>query len=278
MSFRPLADSNCVLRALFGPVCRQFLPCVLALIVLCTARVAGSEWNFSGGVTSTYQVTSDNRVDPEVVASADFVLQRMFKRGDLRLYIEANSTPRAQGVSALLPEVNTDAGSALNRQGDGRIQVSELAYHHMFGNQHEFTLGLVDVSGYFDRSRIASDENTQFLAASFVQNPAIDLPDYTLGAVYEHTTGRDLILRIGLTSSNGLADNPNLSYAQLLDVDENDKGVFAITSAAFNKLNWQMRAGTWAILHLIPVSMANAIISRIMVCTPMAATKRVSGQ
>jgi hypothetical protein len=153
---------------------KRFLQALLGLTVLSTPLAVGSEWKMSGGVTSTYQIASDDRVDPEVLASADLVIQRLFKNSDLRLYIEGNSTPGSRGVSAILPEVNTDVGSALNNNRKGRIQISELAYHHVFSDQHELTLGFIDVTGYFDQSRIASDDNTQFLAASFVQNPTID--------------------------------------------------------------------------------------------------------
>jgi porin len=71
-----------------------------------------------------------------------------------------------------------------------------------------------------------------------------------LGAVYEYTTNNDLVLRLGLTSSNGLADNPNLSFAQLLDVDESNKGIFVITSVAIRRPDWHMRVGTWT--HTAP--------------------------
>jgi len=229
---------------------KRFLQALLGLTVLSTPLAAESEWNISGGITSTFQTASDDRVDSEVLASADLVIQRSFKNGDLRLYIEGNSTPGSHRVSAILPEVNTDAGSALDKNRKGRIQVSELAYHHVFNDHRELTAGLIDITSYFDQSRIASDENTQFLAVSFVQNPTIDFPDYTLGAVYDHNTDHGLVLRLGLTSSNGLADNPNLSYAQLLDVDESDKGVFVITSAAIRKPYWYMHVGTWA--HTAP--------------------------
>ena len=150
--------------------------------------------------------------------------------GAWRLYIEGNSTPRANGVSSLLPEANTDAGSALDRDRRGRLQISELNYAHRFGKALTVTAGLLDVSGFFDQSRIASDENTQFLGVSFVQNPTIEFPDYALGLVIEQSWETNTVWRAGLTSSNGLADNPNLSYAQLVNVGEDSKGVFAVTS------------------------------------------------
>jgi len=71
------------------------------------------------------------------------------------------------------------------------------------------TVGLLDPSGYLDRRRITNDENVQFLGASFVNNPTIEFPDYTLGLVYERpgNAGGPQINAV-LTSSNGLIDNP----------------------------------------------------------------------
>jgi hypothetical protein len=40
--------------------------------------------------------------------------------------------------------------------------------------------------------------------------------------------GAGLVWRVALTSLHGVADNPDLSYAQLVRVDEDGKGVFAI--------------------------------------------------
>jgi len=121
---------------------------------------------------------------------------------------------------------------------------------HRFSEAVTVTAGLLDISGYFDQSRIASDENTQFLGVSFVQNPTIEFPDYALGLVYEQAWDASTTWRAGLTSSNGLADNPNLSYAQLVNVDDDSKGVFAVTSLTWKKSAWLTRTGIWT--HTAP--------------------------
>ena len=174
---------------------------------------ADDGFSMTGGLTSAYQVTSDSRIKPEFTTSVDLVLTYARSRGEWRLYAEGNSTPRTVGVSSVLPETNTDAGSALDRHHRGRLQVSELNYMHRFDAGMSITAGLMDVSGYFDQSRIASDENTQFLDVSFVQNPTIEFPDYALGLVYEQGLNANAVWRVGVTSSHGLANNPNLSYA-----------------------------------------------------------------
>ena len=148
---------------------------------------AHAQPNISGGATLTHQSTDDPRIRSEWSASADLVLTWTRAQGEWRIYFEGNSSPHANGVSTHLPEANADAGRALDNDRKGRVQISELAYAHQLSSAQTLTLGLLDITGYFDQSRIASDENTQFLGVSFVQNPMIEFPDYALGVVYEHT-------------------------------------------------------------------------------------------
>ncbi len=197
------------------------------------------------GITTTYQTTNDAQVREEITFSGDLVLRWQGEMSEFYSYIEANNSPRQMGVSSVLPEVNADAGSALDDERRGRVQLSELGYRHFFNPQQTLSIGLLDVTAYFDQSRIASDENAQFLAVPFVQNPTIEFPDYSLGAVYEHQLGDGLALRTALASSNGLADNPNLSYAQLVNVGEEHKGVFAIAAITKSNSHWLMRTGLW---------------------------------
>lgn len=205
-----------------------------------------SQAALSGGLTATWQDSSDARLESESTASADLVFTYEAGPEQWRLYLEANSTPNPQGVSGYLPEANADAGSALDKDNKGRVQVSELNYRYAFNERQVLSGGLLDVSAYFDQSRIASDENTQFLGVSFVQNPTISFPDYTLGLVYEQLMSARTTLRLGLASSHGISDNPNLSYAQLLDVRAQGHGAFAIGSLTRAAERSLLRVGAWA--------------------------------
>lgn len=219
----------------------------LLLLCLFLPLPASARWIPSGGVTATGQFPDHQDLSSEWSGSADLVLTYLTARGhEWRFYGEANTSPRAGGVSTFLPEANADAGSAVDSDNDGRVQISEVSYRHLFAGDRSLTLGLVDISSYFDQSRIASDENTQFLGVPFVQNPTIEFPDYAFGMIYEHQVASGTTLRAGLTSSHGLADNPSHSYAQLVDVDNADKGVFAAASAAWEKDRWVIRSGAWA--------------------------------
>lgn len=201
-------------------------------------------WESSASLVMTHQSTNEPHIQSETAGSADLFVQRYVGSGNWLAHIEASSTPRANGVSTNLPEANADVGSALEEDSQGRIQLSELYYTHHYSDVVTLAAGLLDVSGFFEQSRLASDETTQFLGAFFVGNPTIEFPDYTLGFVYEAGLSNDVVLRAALASSDGLADNPERSYSQLLTVEDGD-GAFGIASASWEASNWLIRAGLW---------------------------------
>ena len=206
--------------------------------------LAASSWEVTGNAVMTHQTTNKSAVGNETAGSADLLVQRQSGAGTWLAHIEASSTPKLTGVSAFLPEANADVGTALDKDSEGRIQASELYYSHSFTEDRTLSLGLIDVSGFFEQSRIASDETTQFLGAFFVGNPTIEFPDYTQGIVYEAGLSEGVVLRAALASSEGLADNPERSYSQLLTVEDGE-GVFAIASASRESNHWLLRAGIW---------------------------------
>ena len=73
-----------------------------------------------------------------------------------------------------------------------------------------------------------------------------------LGVAYEQkleSVGMPVV-RLVLTSSNGLADNPNVSYNQLFSVNESHKGVFAAVRAGWKAENSLFNVGVWT--HTAP--------------------------
>lgn len=200
----------------------------------------------SGGSTVVAQSTNDDRVQNEVVASFDLFLTVGNERVRLESYVEANTTPRLNGVSRWIGEANTDAGTALNRRRRGRVQLSEVRLVVPFAAL-EAHVGLLDATGFLDVSRIANDENRFFLAVPFVNNPTINFPDYALGGAVTGPLSEDGRVEISgvLTSSNGLADNPNVSYAQLLRVTEDGKGVFAGATVRWEGEGRRFALGGW---------------------------------
>jgi hypothetical protein len=201
--------------------------------------------SFEGGITLTGQHASDGRIDAELSASLDLVATLPMGPGLWTLYVEGNTTPRNNGVSSILGEVNTDIGSALDEDGSGRLQVSELHYAFSLASG-ELVAGLIDASSFLDASEVANDETAQFLGAGFVNNPTIEFPDYSLGAAWHYDATADHPgLTLLLASSHGLADNDG-KYGQLFDLGDDGKGAFA-AAEAYGYFGWGIwRLGAWS--------------------------------
>ena len=200
----------------------------------------------SGGATLVGLFPDDSRVLDDQTLSVDLDIERPTRNGRWLAYFEGNSSLDPQAASTIVIESNADAGTAVDADLDGRIQLSEVNFRRALSRGRYLTAGLLDPSSYLDRSRITNDENVQFLGASFVQNPTIGFPDYTLGAVYQAPASeRRPEINAVLTSSHGIADNPNLSYSQLLQIAENDKGVFGAVGLGWINEQRLIRIGAW---------------------------------
>lgn len=199
-----------------------------------------------GGLTVTVQHADTSGVDNELFGSFDLVSILPAGEGEVVIYVEGNTNPLADGVASHFEEANGDAGSARDRDGKGRFQVSEFFYTRDFGAKNVI-VGLLDPAASLDSSEVANDETAQFLGTSFVNNPTIGMPDYTLGAVYrvESTRSRPGFVFMA-TSSHGLADNPDAAYSELVDVSADGKGAFLAVQAegAWGIASWNL--GVWS--------------------------------
>lgn len=231
-----------------SPALRDRLRLGAAVVVACVliGDAAAVEVTWEGGITAVYQVADDDRVDPELAASADLFVTFRRPQGEWLIYVEAGTTPDANGISAIYPTANADAGSVLNRDGDGGLQLSELNYTFFIGNDRKLIVGLIDPSAWLDRSRIANDENVHFLNGSFVQNSTIEFPDYTLGGVFRWL-GSESRPEISLVvaSSDGIADLPDRSYQDLLNLTAAERGAFIGMGASWLRERTSMRFGAW---------------------------------
>ncbi len=199
----------------------------------------------NAGATISAFATDLKNTNDELTASFDMISTLPSQSGQWLVYVEGNTSPRMDGVSEMLPEVNADVGSALDRDGKGRFQVSELHYSwsSTFGT---LTTGLMDSAGFLDASDIANDETRQFSSGSFVNNPVIALPDYTLGVAYHRDNEAETMGITGLlVSSHGLADNKNASYSELFKLSEDEKGAFIALEGYWKTGALISRVGLW---------------------------------
>ncbi len=219
---------------------------VVLAFSMTVAALPANAVDWEGGVTAVYQHADDSRAASELTASADLFATLETERGEWLMYIEGSTTPKSNGVSAFYPTVNGDARSVLTEDGDGGIQISEFNYTLRFDNEDSLMLGLIDPSAWLDRGRIANDENRQFLNGSFVNNATIEFPDYTLGSVYRaRARGGRPEVTIVLSGSDGITDLPDRSYQDLLDLNEDGRGVFLGAGAQWQVDESAWRLGAW---------------------------------
>ena len=227
---------------------------IAGMAVACLFAAAGGAhaedgFSYEGNLTGTYLAASDDRAQPEPSLSGDLFGTYAF--GDFAIigHLEGSTTPRANGVSSLVPNANGDIGSALDKNGHGRVQLSE--FYLQFGNEDvTAAAGLIDATAWLDASAVANDEASQFLNATLVNNPTIEFPDYTLGGVVT-LAGHDAFPGITafVGSSHGLADNPDADYDDLFDVGDNGKGIFGALELQWDVdalgNNGAVRLGAW---------------------------------
>lgn len=209
-----------------------------------TAVLAG-ELTSEAGVLATWQSASDDRVHDELQGSADLVVAMPVGNGVLAAHVEASTTPVTDGVSSLIGEANGDAGSALDADGKGRVQLSEFHYTLPAG-AGELSLGLIDTAGPLDNSDVANDANSQFLAAGLGNNATIAFPDYTLGAFYRLPLGDNGSgVTLLVAGSQGLGDSADAGYGALFDLGESGRGAF-VAAEWQQVLGWgAARLGAW---------------------------------
>lgn len=201
---------------------------------------------FEGGFTAVYQHALDDRVDDEVTGSADLFLTIPRSNGEWLIYLEASTSADDDGVSSIYPTANADAGSVIDRDGGGGLQISELNYTFRLAEGQTLMLGLIDPSAWLDRSRLANDENLHFLNGSFVNNATIEFPDYTIGGIYRRrgNAARPELVVI-VASSDGIADLPDRSYQDLLDLSGDARGLFVGVGASWLRQHYSARLGAW---------------------------------
>ncbi len=200
----------------------------------------------TGGSTLVASGASDGRVSDEITFSTDLHIRSEGMRGHLFAWIEASAVPRDDGGAALLPESNADAATAVYGDGDLRLQVSELKYTRRLDGDRHLGGGLIDPTAYLDTTRINNDENMQFLGTSFLNNPTIHFPDYTIGVAYhQESHGRRPDLFGVVSGSHGLADTPGMRYGDLLSVAEDGRGIFVGAEAGWSADHHQYRVGAW---------------------------------
>lgn len=204
-------------------------------------------------LTATHQAAGN--ADAETLSSLDLTGTFNLGPGRFTFYAEGSTTPDDDGVSTRYPTVNADAGSALDGNGDGRLQLSE-AFYRIANERGSTAIGLLDATRFLDvtsnplsgtNDGFANDETASLLNSAFVNNPAIAFPDYTLGFTGTLTRHGDRQqLRLLISSGTGITDTSNARYGELVDLGVNGCGLFTVIEG-FQALDSgrALRIGLW---------------------------------
>jgi len=194
--------------------------------------------------TGVLQASDDSDADPDATGSFDAVGHRRHGPGLWLLQLEGSTGQSSGRVSGRFPLSNGDAATAVDEDGNGRVQVSQLNYTQRNGT-YNFAAGLLDPTCYLDLSEFANDETQAFLASPFINNLSVAFPDYTLGGGLHLHRDEGLEATFFVSGSNGLGDNDRASYSNLIDVTDSGKGIFAAAELIIHGA-FDYRLGLWA--------------------------------
>jgi hypothetical protein len=214
------------------------------VVLRCSPTLIDAPGALDWSVTGVLQAADDDDADPDATGSFDMVGHRRQGAGLWLMQIEGSTGENSGRVSGQFPLSNGDAANAVDEDGDGRVQLSQINYTRE-DDTYSFAAGLVDPSCYLDLSQFANDETQNFLATPFINNLSIAFPDYTLGGGLHLHREDGLGATFFVSSSNGLGDNDNASYSNLIDVTDSGKGVFAAAELV-REGERTYRLGIWA--------------------------------
>lgn len=209
------------------------------------SQAFAAQTTYEASLTSIYQHASEPYAEDNLSSSVDVFVRHRMNAFSVLAHIEASSTPKDKGVASIFPQSNGDARTALSSNNQGRIQLSELYLSGDYSPETTLHFGLLNSSNFFDSGRISNDENMQFIASDFINNPVIDFPNYAIAGIVEHRVSKWNTTRLLLSSTHGLADNPQRDYSSLFELTKDDKGLYTELETEFADDNRFLTLGGW---------------------------------
>ena len=155
----------------------------------------------SASATGVLQCSAGN--NPQDTTNAEGSFDLIFEGdvcegGMFLIDIEAVGNNGPDSVLGTYSGVNDDSGST-----DRHVDVLEAWYEQsLLDDKFVFTVGLIDLTNYFDTNEVANDETTQFLASAFVNSNVLDSPDNGPGIRATYSFADWLDLHLGLQSGD----------------------------------------------------------------------------
>lgn len=214
------------------------------VVLRCSPTAIDAPGALDWSATGVLQAADDDDADPDATGSFDMIGHRRHGAGLWLMQVEGSTGDHSGRVSGQFPFSNGDAATAVDEDGDGRVQLSQINYTRK-AETYAFVAGLVDPSCYLDLSGFANDETRAFLGTPFINNLSIAFPDYTLGGGIHLHRETGIEATFFVSGSNGLGDNDRASYSNLVDVTDSGKGIFA-AAELIREGQRRYRFGAWA--------------------------------
>ena len=193
---------------------------------------------FSVGATSVIQGTigNDDNIhhdDTDASYSIDVeITSKIGENGLAMLYLE---TGEGDGINDEMGAFTTMNDDALDDDAD--VQVSEIWYEHNFiDGKVVGTFGKIDVTRWFDANEVANDETSQFLAGVFVNNIAVEFPDYAYG--FRLTYSPSDLFDIGITATEADSDWEDIFDENFLMAETSLKPKFGELQGSYRLYGW----------------------------------------
>ena len=218
---------------------------LLAAFFLSTATTSKADLYSEYSLTLLQVNPQTDEVDNELWASAELLVGGTAGKLDWYIYLDANRRPDKNGSANRLGVVSGDHYTALDSDGSSRVIVAEAMLGGKISQHWRLDVGLYSPGSFLDSSSVANDETSDFVALPFYGNTAFGYPLYAPGLLLGWSKG-DQSLLLSVTSSNGIHDNPDASYSELLDVTGDGKGIFAAIEWTRTTSKQQaLRLGAW---------------------------------
>jgi carbohydrate-selective porin OprB/outer membrane murein-binding lipoprotein Lpp len=129
---------------------------------------------------------------------------------------------------------------------DETAHVTEAWYEQSLLNEKlTFTFGKIDLTNYFDASKVANDETTQFLSTGFVNSLAVEFPDNGPGARVTASPSELVDISFGwmaVDQDNGDSSWDDIGRGSFAIGEIDVKPVFANLQGNYRLYAWYMNA------------------------------------
>lgn len=158
---------------------------------------------FGAGLTMVGQGMRGDTDDSGLTYSADLAFTGGFgDRGTAFIYINTAQGTGIDTGAATGPNADNETGD-LAAEGYSETRIAEVWYELPLNEMTSVRFGKIDPTGIYDGNMVANDETTQFLADTFVNNPAIAFPGYTGGINLAINPNEAWSVNVGVFESSG---------------------------------------------------------------------------